>query len=216
MQIPDRSRGSVVKFLVLAVLLPAVMPLQANGQSEAPAAWETSAALYGYWYPAEAVTFLPIVRADRGQLHLEGRYNYEDVRTGSVFAGWNLSWEGDVDGTFTPMVGLVVGQTSGIAPALELDASYDPISLYTEWEYVFDFEDRSSDFFYSWTELTVYPADWIRIGVVGQSTRVVDTGREVQRGFLVGGEHGNFGLTFHMFNPDDADPYYVFSFEALL
>jgi len=33
----------------------------------------------------------PIVAADHGWLHLEARYNYENLRTGSLWAGYNFS-----------------------------------------------------------------------------------------------------------------------------
>ena len=62
----------------------------------------------------------PTIMGDRGWLHLEARYNYESLRDGSVLA-WvqlqreatNWLWE------FTPMIGGVVGDTAGVAPATE-------------------------------------------------------------------------------------------------
>lgn len=48
--------------------------------------------LTGYWTdPPEADAYgSAILRADRGPLHLEARYNYEGIDTGSVFAGWTF------------------------------------------------------------------------------------------------------------------------------
>ena len=58
----------------------------------------------------------PTVTADRGRLHLEARYNYEDLDTGSVWAGYNLKGGGDLAWELTPMVGGIFGATRGVAP----------------------------------------------------------------------------------------------------
>jgi DNA-binding NtrC family response regulator len=44
----------------------------------------------------------------------------------------------------------------------------------------------SDSFFYNWSELTIAPWDWVRFGMVTQRTRLYDSDREIQRGFLVG------------------------------
>ena len=99
------------------------------------------------------------VKLDREQLHLEGRWNYEDLHTGSVWAGWNFDWrsrpEDGVELTVTPMAGVVFGDTDGLAPGVELDVTWWWLEFYNESEYLFDAHDRDDDYFYSWSELTV-------------------------------------------------------------
>jgi len=34
---------------------------------------------------------LAVATAERGQLHIEARYNYEAIDAGSLFAGWKFS-----------------------------------------------------------------------------------------------------------------------------
>ena len=56
------------------------------------------------------------VAADHEWLHLETRYNYEDLRTGSIWFRHNFSVGKQLVLNLTPMVGGVSGRTSGIAP----------------------------------------------------------------------------------------------------
>ena len=111
------------------------------------------------------------------------------------------------------MAGLVLGEIDGIAPGIELDLFVDPVEFYTEGEFMMDMGEGASSFFYFWSELTVWPAEWLQAGLVSQRTRVLQTEFDLQRGFLVGASHGDFGLTFYMFNPDE-EPYYVFTLNA--
>jgi hypothetical protein len=84
------------------------------------------------------------------------------------------------------MIGGLVGQTDGIVPGLEIDLSIGLFEAYGEAEYVFDLDDSSSEYFYMWSELSVWPTQWLRAGVVTQRTRVYQTERDIQRGLLVG------------------------------
>lgn len=115
-----------------------------------------------------------ILRVDREELHLEGRWNYEDRHTASFWAGWNLDWPATEEEGFaiavTPMVGLVTGDTDGFAPGVLLDASWWLLELWNESEYLFDADDSDDDYFYSWTELSLSPVEWLRFGLVGQRT----------------------------------------------
>jgi len=140
--------------------------------------------------------------ADRGPLHLEGRYNYEDLRTASLWVGWTWSASGKISFLVTPALGAVFGNTSGLAPGLEIDVVIGPVEWYGESEYVFDFDSAESDFFYMWSELSVAPVDWFTVGLAVQRTRVVDTPREVRRGVFVGVYLAPIGLTGYLMDPD--------------
>ena len=83
------------------------------------------------------------------------------------------------------MAGLVLGEIDGIAPGLELDLFVDPVEFYTEGEFMMDMGEGASSFFYFWSELTVWPAEWLQAGLVSQRTRVLQTEFDLQRGFLV-------------------------------
>ena len=115
----------------------------------------------------------PTVTADRDWLHLEARYNYEALDTGSAWVGYNFSGGEKLAWEFTPMLGGVFGDTTGIAPGYKGSLGWWKLELYSEGEYVFDTGDSSDSFFYNWSELTLAPVDWFRFGLVTQRTRAV-------------------------------------------
>ena len=89
-------------------------------------------------FPTTANYVQPTFTADRGWLHLEARYNYEALDTGSAWVGYNFSGGEKLAWEFTPMIGGVFGDTTGIAPGYKGSLSWWKLELYSEGEYVFD------------------------------------------------------------------------------
>jgi hypothetical protein len=194
-------------FLAAAVLSA---PLALAAQ-EPPPSWTFDATAYGYFPPEDRDYGQPTVTADRGALHLEGRYNYESFRTGSLWLGWNLGAGEKLRLDVTLMAGGVFGDLRGVAPGIELTLTYGRFALYSEGEYVFDLEDSSSDFFYNWSQLSYAPTDWLQLGLVAQRTRAYKTSLDVQRGFFVGFSWKSLSLTAYVFNPGWETPTFVSS-----
>jgi hypothetical protein len=119
-----------------------------------------------YLLPDEEDFVQPTFKADRGRLHLETRYAYEDRESVSFFAGANFELGNDVTLALTPMIGGLAGRTDGIIPAFEANLTVGPFEAYGEAEYVFDLGDGSSSYFYMWSELSLWPTEWLRAGVV--------------------------------------------------
>jgi hypothetical protein len=159
--------------------------------------------------PDEANYGQPTMTIDRGWLHLEGRYNYEDMRTGSAWVGYNFSGGDMLAWEVTPMIGGVFGGTDGIAPGAKASLSWWKLELYSEGEYVFDLGESSDSFFYNWSELTIAPVSWFRAGMVTQRTRVYESDRDIQRGLLAGFSYKALSVTTYVFNPDDSQPIVV-------
>ncbi len=153
----------------------------------------------------------PTIATDRGWLHLEARFNYEDLDTGSLWFGYNFSGGETVEWALTPAIGGIFGQTDGVAPGYKGSLSWRQLEFYSEGEYVFDADDSADSFFYNWSELTFVPAEWFRMGLVTQRTRVYETERDIQRGLLVGVRYKHLEATSYVFNPDDSQPVVVFS-----
>ncbi len=168
--------------------------------------WAFSASLYTYFLPEEHNYVQPTFSADHDWLHLEARYQYENLETGSVWVGYNFSFGDRLTLDITPMLGGVFGDTTGIAPGYEIAASYWKIQFSTEGEFVFDTRTREGSFFYTWSELSYAPAEWIRAGVVVQRTKAYHTDLDVQRGLLVGLSYKDFEVTTYVFNPDENRP----------
>ena len=181
----------------------------ALAQSTEEDPWTDSIIGTAYILPGDEDSFQPTFTADHKWLHLEARHNYEAFETGSVWAGYNFSVGETVTFEGTAMAGVVFGATDGVAPGYKASVSWTKLEFYSEGEYVFDTNDSSGNFFYSWTQLTWDLSDWSRIGLVGQRTKVYDSDRDIQRGFIVGffSEHVDF--TASLFNPDERQPTFV-------
>jgi hypothetical protein len=168
--------------------------------------WSFSAQVYGYLVPESRDYVQPTFNSDYGWLHLEAKYNYESLETGSVWVGYNFSGGEKLAWELTPMLGGVFGNTAGIAPGFKGSLIWWKLELYSEGEFVVDTRDSSQSYFYDWSELALSPVHWFRFGLVTERTRAYKTDRELQRGFLVGFLYKQVSFTTYIFNPDDSKP----------
>jgi hypothetical protein len=172
--------------------------------------WKFNASLSLNFIPHDFFA-LPILRADKNNLHLEARYNYEDRETFSGWIGYNISGGNKLEYAITPMIGGVVGNSDGIAPGIEVDLILGKFELYSETEHFFDFKSTENNFFYTWTDFTYSPKEWLWIGISGQRTRVIQTDLYLQHGLLVGSGYKDWGFNFYAYNPFSDDAYLILS-----
>lgn len=175
--------------------------------------WSLAISLTTYFVPDSREYVQPTIAADRGLLHLEARYNYEGLDTGSLWVGCNFAGGEELTWEVTPMLGGVFGETTGIAPGYEATLQWWKLELYSEGEYVIDTGDASNSYFYNWSELSIYPLEWLRLGIVAERTRLYRGDRDIQRGVLVGVTFERLDITAYLFNPDDDKPLLVLAVE---
>jgi hypothetical protein len=168
--------------------------------------WSFSVSAYTYFVPDDRDYVQPTFTADRGWLHLQARYNYEALDSGSAWVGYNFSGGEKLAWEFTPMLGGVFGDVTGVAPGYKGSLSWWKLELYSEGEYVFDTGNSSDSFFYNWSELTLAPAHWVRFGLAAQRTRAYASDRDIQRGVLAGIAFKHVDLKAIVFNPDENKP----------
>jgi hypothetical protein len=198
------AAGGAVQAQATAGAAPVTAAAQAAPAAGKP--WSFSAAAAIYILPDDADYVQPAITADRGGLHLEGRFNYEDRDTASAWIGYNFSVGEAVTLDFTPMVGAVFGNTGGIAPGYRGSLAWGALQLYSETEFVIDSGDSADSFLYTWSELEVAPVEWLRFGLVAQRTKVYQTEFDIQRGFFAGLSVGRADVTAYVFNPDAERP----------
>jgi len=206
----------MTRWIGVLALCVSLLPLASRAQETPDAAgetpaWTATASVMAYWLPDDDQFTAPTLLVDRGKLHLEARYNYENLDTASVWVGYNAGFGDSLSVDFTPMLGVVSGDTNGIAPGYHLTIGWRSFDFYSEGEYVFDQDDRSDSYFYSWSELGWSPSDWLRLGLAAQRTRLYKADRDIQRGFFVGASFSGVSLGAYVFNPDQDDPTYVAS-----
>jgi len=208
--------GQILHALLLLAPAAAQDPAAVPAPPTETEVWELSGAVLHSDPPGSEDRLTAIAYADRGPLHLEMRYNYEDLETVSMFAGWSFEMGEEVAVGLTPMLGAVVGRTDGIAPALEFDVAWKKLLWYAESEYLFDSEDSDDNYFYSWSTLTYGVADWLNAGLVIERTKLVDTDFSVQRGLALEFTYENVGLSLYAYNPGTDDAYAVLALDLAL
>lgn len=176
------------------------------GEGEAER-WALSGDFSGYFFfhGGDGDFLQPTIYADRGPLHLEARYNYEDRDTASLWGGWTFSFGKSVTVDLTPILGVVFGDTDGIAPGLETALAWKALEFSSQSEYLFDSNDRQSNYFYAWSEVSWRQPEWLRYGLVIQRTRVYQTPLDVQFGALAGFSFWKMELTAYYFNPTHSE-----------
>ena len=179
---------------------------QAPAPGAAEKTWSFYASAYTYILSDRRDYVQPTLAADRGWLHLEGRFNYEDLDTGSAWFGYNFSVGETLALEVTPIVGAVFGNTTGIAPGYKASLSWRSLELSSETEYVFDTTDSAGSFLYTWLELAWAPVEWCRVGMVVQRTKAYQTEFDIQRGVLVGVSYRRADVTAYVLNPDASRP----------
>ena len=153
----------------------------------------------------------PNFTADHDRLHLEVPYNYEAIKAGSIWLGYNWSAGKKLQFEVTPMLGGVFGDITGIAPGYTIMICYKPLELPTQGEYFFDAGIHSGDFFYSWSELSPFTADWLRLGVVVERTQALGHSSDVRRGPLLGFKYKDIDLTTYWLSPSSSEATFVFA-----
>ncbi len=181
----------------------------ANGTEEAKA----SGAITGYHYAmGDAPDFGVAVAAFNYEaLHLEARHNYEARHSTSVFAGWKFAGGDTVSYEVTPIFGGLFGDARAVIPGVEAALGWRTFDAYIEAEAVRDRNSNDDSYFYVWSELGWRPVEWLRLGLVGQRTRLVDNDRDIQRGVFAQATLGPATLSLYAFNPEAASRYVIVS-----
>ena len=152
-----RAALATIAGLAICDSLGAAIDASSDAESNAiNSKWDFSLSTYTYLAQHARDYPNPNLTADyRDWLHLEARYNYEALKTGSVWIGYHFSVGKDLKVDATPMLGGVFGDLTGVAPGYLIEISYkETIKASTQGEYFFDTGNNSRDFFYSWSEFS--------------------------------------------------------------
>ena len=187
-----------------------IVPVEAVDET-AETEWEFSLSISTYLAQHSRDYANPNFTADHDWLHLEARYNYEALKTGSLWLGYNFSVGKKLTLETTPMIGGVFGDITGIAPGYAISISYEPIEFFTQGEYFFDSAIHAGDFFYSWSELSYAPASWCKVGVVVDRTKAFGSNIDIRRGPLVGFKYKKVDFTTYWLSPGTRDATFIFT-----
>ncbi|PWT74478.1 MAG: hypothetical protein C5B59_11100 [Bacteroidetes bacterium] len=188
---------TIPAFFVFSVVTRA----QSTTPDTSARSWNFSANAYFYFVKEDKNLPSFIATADHSRLHLEARYNYEDQRTASLFAGWRFEFGKTLKFEATPILGGAFGNLNAVIPGLEIDAHYKKFGFYAESEYVFDFSGFQNNFLYAWGELGFTFLKSVNAGISYQRTRLYHINSDITLGPYAKVSLGRFTLGGYYFNP---------------
>jgi hypothetical protein len=172
-----------------------------SSDPDSAAAWEFSAEADYYIFPAETNILTLITTADKGIVHLEARYNYEDRYSASVLGGLNFSFGNKLNVILTPIAGIVFGRLSAGVAGLETDLNYKRLNFNSQSEWVIDFAGNEGNYIYTFNQLGMGVTDHLVLGLTAQRTRLYETDLDLQRGIFAQYSFGKLTVSFSYFNP---------------
>jgi len=205
-------RGTLAVALLCAAGAAAAQDAQPTGRRAAPPErpeWEFAVTAYPATPRGGDTTTSAIAVADRGPLHLEGRYGYEAKDSRSAFVGWTFSGGDKLAWELTPIVGGGWGPVHAFIPGFEASLSWGRFDVYTEAEFVRDHATHENDYNYSWNELGFKATEHVRLGLAGQRTRAYGVDRDFQRGPFVQLSWKRATLGAFWFNPGSHEQVFV-------
>ena len=137
------------------LLIPALLLIgQVHAQSK------LSIGQYSYIRPKEALYVSPVAQYQSGSnWYAEGRYNYEDLNTFSLYGGRTFSNEHALSYSITPMAGIMWGRLRGGSAGLNASIEYKKYYFSTQSQYSIATQHLAESFFFSWSEAGYRPLD---------------------------------------------------------
>ena len=141
--------------------------------------------------------------------YAEGRYNYEDLQTFSLYVGKTFSSQKRFSYEVTPLLGGAIGNFNGLSTGLNMDIDYSKFFFSIQTQYSVSTDGRADNFFYNWSELGYQPLRWMYGGVSFQHTQLYNSKTLLEPGVLVGFSWRNFTLPIYTFAPFKTSRYFM-------
>lgn len=149
-----------------------------------------------YYSKQADLVFVPVISLQgKNNWYAETRFNYEDYKTVSFHLGKSFSKEGKLSYTFTPILGGLVGNSTGVSLGSNIEVNYKKLNWFTQTQHVFSKED----FFYTWSELFYSATTWLYVGGALQHTYLKNGEQVWEPGAAVGFSVRNVSFTVYDF-----------------
>jgi len=171
-----------------------------------------------YTYFGVKPTIQPLVHFQaNSNWYGELRYNYEDLKTVSLYGGKTFSGGSNFEYSITPMIGYSTGRFTGLSLAFNAEAEWKSfyLSSQTQHSIATRKNDPSSvkkseeNFFFSWSELGYQPLRWMYAGVSLQHTQLYKTTASLEPGVLLGFSVKQWSIPIYGFNVFGSEQYFV-------
>ncbi|MGC4101985.1 hypothetical protein [Ferruginibacter sp.] len=157
---------------------------------------------YNFLSTKEAYVWMPVIHhVSKKGFYTELRYNYEALKTASLYLGKSFTSGSKTKYTITPMMGLVMGDYNGGSLAANIDIEKEKIFASMQTQYTVNKDDRNGNFFFNWTELAYQPVKWMYAGLSTQQTKNYNCRLQSDYGVLIGFLVNKFTIPVYVFNP---------------
>jgi hypothetical protein len=157
---------------------------------------------YYYVKESQPLVMMPIAHFQtRNNWYTEARFNYEEMNTFSLYAGKIFSGGNKLSYTIIPILGGVMGEFKGGSLGLNLNVEFKQWYLSSQSQYTFSSQDKTNNFFYSWSEAGYEVWDWLYAGIALQHTTLHQTKTVLEPGIVVGFSVGKWSFPLYSFNP---------------
>ena len=157
---------------------------------------------YNFLSSKEAYVWMPVIHhVSKKGFYAEMRYNYEALKTASVYLGKSISKKGELNYTVTPMLGMVFGNYTGGSLAMNIDVEYKKIFLSMQTQYTVNRDGVKNNFFFNWTDIGYQPLHWFYAGVSTQQTQLYKARFKSEYGMLVGFLIKKITIPVYVFSP---------------
>jgi len=157
---------------------------------------------YNFLSTKEPYVWMPVIHhVSKKGIYTELRYNYEELKTASVYAGKSFDKKGKLEYTITPMLGLVFGNFNGGSIALNIEATHKKTFVSMQTQYTISNDNVKNNFFFNWTELGYQPLKWLYAGVSTQQTIQYSGNVQSEYGMLTGFIIKKITIPVYAFSP---------------
>ena len=165
---------------------------------------------YSYLGVGQMNNLVPVAHyKSRSNWYAEARYNYDELNTFSLYAGRTFSGDRKLAYAITPKIGGMAGKSRGGSLALNTEFDYLGFNFSSQAQYSVNADNRMNNFFFSWSELSYQPLDWLYAGFSLQNTQVFRTATLTEPGFLIGLSYKQWNFPFYSFNTFGNERYFV-------
>lgn len=157
---------------------------------------------YYYWEQKTNGTIVPkIYYQSPKNWYAEFRYNYEELQTASIHFGKKLEFKNFPSLEITPMAGLIYGRINGGSSGALVEVNFKRFYFSSEPQYVFSFQQKEENYFYSWTELSYEVLSFFYAGLALQQTKSYSLPNVFEPGIMAGFSIKNFDIPIYCFSP---------------
>ena len=165
---------------------------------------------YSYVGAGQAGALVPVAHfKTNSNWYAEARYNYDELNTFSLYAGRTFSGERNLAYSITPMIGGMAGRSRGGSFALNTEFDFRGFNFSSQSQYSINADNRIYNYFFSWSELSYQPLQWLYAGVSLQNTQMYRSLSLNEPGILVGLSYKQWNLPVYSFNPFADERYFV-------